>query len=252
MQKNSCKCGAGQDGESEHCLAPDDKLKDRRSYRYRLKLTKSGELKFISHLDWQNLILKSLRRAQVKLALSEGFNPMPKVMYSPALPIFIESECELVNFMTTEPLEENFKEIFQNCINKNVKVIDLQKIPTGEKRMESLDVLVQWAKYQAIPYKNEGIFNLENLRYTVNKVLSDDDLFIKKVNKKGIEKNINYRDSLRSLELTDNSVIFVLKTGQDDNIPSLRADELVKACFQDEKAFAIKRTHLFDKDLKVL
>ena len=82
-------------------------------YKYRLKLKKYKELRFISHLDWQNLILKIFRRCNLNLVLSCGFNKMPKVSYSPALPIFIESCCELVNFQVYELLNDNFKEDFE-------------------------------------------------------------------------------------------------------------------------------------------
>jgi radical SAM-linked protein len=227
-------------------------------YKYRLKLSKSGELKFLSHLDWQNLILKSLRRAEVKLALSQGFNPLPKVAFSPALPIFIESVCELVNFTTTKPLREDFCETFQKCTNENVRVLNFQKLPQTQTRLESLDILVQWAHYEAkvnpsfLDNKNESIFNLNSLRYNIEKILSDDDLFLIKINKKGIGKTLNYTRSRRSLELDGDLIAFVLKTGQDKEIPTLRADEFLRACFQDDKAFKITRTHLFDKDLKIL
>ena len=86
-------------------------MQEKNTCKYRIKLTKKGELRFISHLDWQSLVLKIFRRCKLDLALSEGFNKMPKVSFSPALPIFIESECELVNFQTLTPLKENFIEV---------------------------------------------------------------------------------------------------------------------------------------------
>ena len=85
-------------------------------YKYRIKLTKTGALRFISHLDWQNLILKIFRRCDIKLVLSEGFNKMPRISYSPALPIFIESKCELVNFQTYEKLDNNFISNFKKIL----------------------------------------------------------------------------------------------------------------------------------------
>jgi radical SAM-linked protein len=222
-------------------------------YRYRLKLTKLNELKFISHLDWQNLILKSLRRAGVKLALSEGFNPMPKVSYSPALPLFVESECELVNIITLEPLGDGFSEDFQKCIGKNAQLRAFHALPAAETRLESLETLVQWAHYKAkLLHKHIGIFNSKGLMYNVEKCLSDDVLYIKKINKKGIEKNINYRSSLHSAEVADDLIVFTLKAGQGAEIPSLRADEFIKAVFGDNACFEIKRTHFFDKNLQKL
>lgn len=231
----------------------------KKEFRYQLKLTKLNELKFLSHLDWQNLILKSLRRAGVHFALSEGFNKVPKISFSPALPLFISSECELVNFITTEPLADDFKESFKMAAPENLKIIDVKKLENDGRRMVSLDNLVQWASYEAeIPENNVvnkmlGISNFEDLRYTVEKCLSSSDFFIEKKTKKGITKQINYRDSIKTIDISGGHLVFVLKTGQHDTLPALRADEFLKYLmkkFTDKEAiFEIKRLSFFDKDM---
>lgn len=222
-------------------------------YKYRLKLTKHGELKFISHLDWQNLILKTLRRCELKLVLSEGFNKIPKLSFSPALPIFIESDCELVYFQVSEPICENFKELFEKNTNENVKIKEIVDFSNVEGRLEALDTLIQWAKYEAKPLvnKNESISNFEKLIYNMDKCISSDEILIEKKTKKGINKVVNYRNSLKSFEFCDGKFVFVLKTGQNPDIPAFRADEFLKFVFG-EVMFEIKRTCFFDKDLKVL
>ena len=223
-------------------------------YKYRIKLTKYGELKYISHLDWQNLIIKTLRRCSLKLVLSEGFNKIPKTGFSPALPLFIESECELVYFQTYEPLPMNFKEIFENNTNKNVKLLECLDFSDAQHRLPPLDTLIQWAKYEAKPIlnKNESILNFKELEYNTNKCLSCDEILIERKTKKGLNKIINYRKSLNSLEFKDGVVSFVLKCGQDALIPSFRADEFLKTIYGDDGAFEIKRVCFFDKDMKVL
>ena len=91
--------------------------------RYRIKVTKLNELRYLSHLDWQSLIIKTFRRMGLKLAMSQGFNPTPRISLSPALPIFIESDCELVYFETIEAIPDNFKELFEaNISNKDFSI----------------------------------------------------------------------------------------------------------------------------------
>lgn len=125
-------------------------MQNEKIYKHRLKVTKNKELCFISHLDWQNLILKVFRRLELKLVLSQGFNPMPKVSYSPALPIFLESDCELVNFQTYEPLKSDFIEQFEKYSPNGVKVIELIEIDENIQEPKSLENYIQWAQYQAI------------------------------------------------------------------------------------------------------
>ncbi len=227
----------------------------KKEFRYRLKLTKINEIKFLSHLDWQNLILKSLRRAGVHFALTEGFNKVPKISFSPALPLFIESVCELLNFITTEPLSENFLEDFKNSAPENLRIVNLKELESDGRRMVSLDNLVQWALYEAfipennIVNKTLGISNFDDLSYTVEKCLSSSEFFIEKKTKKGIIKQINYRNSIKSAEIKDGKFRFILKAGQDDTLPALRADEFLKYLFNKDAIFEIKRLSFFDKSL---
>ena len=115
-------------------------------YKHRLKLTKTNALKFISHLDWQGMILKIFRRCKLDLVLSEGFNKMPKVSYSPALPIFVESVCELVNFQTYSELGSDFIENFKKNSPKGLDIIELKPQEDNEKSLENY---CQWALYNA-------------------------------------------------------------------------------------------------------
>ena len=227
----------------------------KKEFRYQIRLSKINELKFLSHLDWQNLILKSLRRAGVHFALTEGFNKVPKISFSPALPLFIESECELLNFITSEPLSENFLEDFKLAAPENLRIIALKELENDGRRMVSLDNLIQWALYEAeIPQNNIvnktlGILNFEDLRYTVEKCLSSSELFIEKKTKKGIIKQVNYRNSVKSAEIKEGKFRFILKAGQDDIMPAFRADEFLKYLFNKNAIFEIKRLSFFDKDM---
>ena len=229
-------------------------MQEEKIYKHRLKITKNKELCFISHLDWQNLILKIFRRCELKLVLSQGFNKMPKVSYSPALPIFLESDCELVNFQTYTPLKKDFIEKFEKYSPKGIKVIELKEINDNTEEPKSLENYIQWAQYEAkYDFEKNHVYNLEKLRYIIEKCLSSDELLITKKTKKGIEKTINYRNSLKEFEIKDDgTLIFVLKAGQNEQIPSLRADEFLKTIFGESNIFKIKRVKFFDTDLRVI
>ena len=226
-------------------------MQEDKIYKHRLKVAKKDELKYVSHLDWQNLILKVFRRLELKLVLSQGYNKMPKVSYSPALPIFIESECELINFQTYEPLASDFISQFDKFSPNGIEVVSLVEQTEGEPK--SLENYIQWALYEAkIDFKKNHVYNFEKIRYIIEKCLSSDELLIKKKTKKGIEKIVNYRSSLKSMEIKDDCLVFVLKTGQNNETPSLRADEFLKALFEDISVFRIKRISFFDAEMRVI
>ena len=215
-------------------------------YKHRIKLAKTNVLRFVSHLDWQSLILKIFRRCELKLVLSEGFNKMPKVSYSPALPIFIESNCELVNFQTYNDLSSDFIENFKKNSPEGLELIELKK--QDENEPKSLENYCQWALYNAEIKKT--IYNQDKIRYIIDNCLSSDELLVEKKTKKGIIKKVNYRNSLKTFEIKNDDLLsFILKTGQSDSIPALRADDFLNLLFKDTN-FSIKRMEFFDCDMK--
>lgn len=66
------------------------------SYKVRLRFSKQGDLRFLGHLELANVIKRLIRRAEFKVKYSSGFHPMPKLSFSPPLPLGTES---LVEFM---------------------------------------------------------------------------------------------------------------------------------------------------------
>ena len=137
---------------------------------------------------------------------------------------------------------------------EGIKVIELKEINDNTEEPKSLENYIQWAQYEAkYDFEKNHVYNLEKLRYIIEKCLSSDELLITKKTKKGIEKTINYRNSLKEFEIKDDgTLIFVLKAGQNEQIPSLRADEFLKTIFGESNIFKIKRVKFFDTDLRVI
>ncbi len=65
--------------------------------RVRFRFTKLGKVRFISHRDTARAWERALRRAELAVALTEGFNPRPKVHFGLALPTGAESRGEYLD-----------------------------------------------------------------------------------------------------------------------------------------------------------
>lgn len=217
-------------------------------HKYRAQITKKGYLKFLSHLDWQNTLVKALFRSELPVVFTEGFNPIPKISLGAALPIFIESETEFIDFeIRGTYATEDIKQILNKSLDKNAQIINIYEI---DKSTPSLDITTQWAKYEITPLE-KSISNLEILGYIKDKLTSEDEIFLKKKTKKGIDKLINIKNSVKDVQLKDNKLYVTLKTGQNQEIPPLRADDLVKI-FYPEMKFNITRKALFDENMALL
>ncbi|MBI1853696.1 MAG: DUF2344 domain-containing protein [Planctomycetes bacterium] len=63
---------------------------------YQLRFRKFGDVRFLSHLDLMEQWKRALRRADVPIAFTAGFNPQPKLSLLAPLPVGTESECEVI------------------------------------------------------------------------------------------------------------------------------------------------------------
>jgi len=75
-------------------------------YKYRIHYVRLGEARFLSHLDLIQVFFRTFRRLRMKINFSQGFNPSPKVSFSPALPVGTESLAEFLDIDLAEPLDE--------------------------------------------------------------------------------------------------------------------------------------------------
>jgi radical SAM-linked protein len=70
---------------------------------YRVWFSKTGPAAFLSQLELQNVLERSLRRSGLKPAFSSGFHPMPLVAFGWALPVGVESLAEWFALFLREP-----------------------------------------------------------------------------------------------------------------------------------------------------
>jgi radical SAM-linked protein len=73
--------------------------------KLRLRFAKCGDLRLVSHHDIMRCLERMVRRAQIPLATSQGFNPRPKIVFALALGLGIEGRDEVVDIELSEPRE---------------------------------------------------------------------------------------------------------------------------------------------------
>jgi radical SAM-linked protein len=71
----------------------------------RLRYTKLGKVRWISHRDVARALERAFRVVQLPLAFSEGFSPRPKVSFGLALSTGHESDAEYVDLVLAEDID---------------------------------------------------------------------------------------------------------------------------------------------------
>ncbi len=73
-----------------------------KTYRYRIRFSKTGPIQYASHHDLMMLFESLFRRAGIEMAYTEGFHPHPKIVFASALPVGVESWGEYADIQTAQ------------------------------------------------------------------------------------------------------------------------------------------------------
>jgi radical SAM-linked protein len=122
--------------------------------RVRLSYARGEALRYVSHLDMQLVWERTLRRAGVPLAFSQGFNPRPRMHMACALPLGFLSPCELVDLWLDLPADaalpdaEALAAQIQQAAAPGLEVLQGSLVPLG---LPPLQTQVKAAEYIAHP-----------------------------------------------------------------------------------------------------
>lgn len=72
--------------------------------RLRFRVGRVGEVRLLSHLETMNAWVRAIRRAKLPICHSQGFHPLPRLNFSAALPVGVESTGEYMDVWLGEAL----------------------------------------------------------------------------------------------------------------------------------------------------
>lgn len=114
--------------------------------RVRFKIGRSGEARFLSHLELKDAWFRALRRAKAPLAYSQGFHAQPKVTFSTACPVGEASRGDYMDVMLKEFTDAG--DLFTRLNDRvppGLHVFDVEELPL---RGDSLMSLVEGFTYR--------------------------------------------------------------------------------------------------------
>lgn len=113
--------------------------------RYRITFTRDRTIRFVGHLDLAKAWERVLRRADLPLAYSQGFHPLPKITFASALPVGCTSEAEVMDVVLAEPLDPNEARRRLNlALPSSMTVTSVVEVPL---QSPALQATLRWAEY---------------------------------------------------------------------------------------------------------
>jgi len=172
-------------------------------YKIRTRFCKIDLIKFISHLDLIRMMERSLRRSNVPLAFSQGFNPHPKIAFATALSIGVSSEGEYMDIEITDQIDiEMFKEEMNKQLPNGLKLL---KCIYVDEKSKSLMAVIDYSDYIVKCELEDGLSETD-ITNAVELFLHQENIFMSKVNykrKNKISQEINIRPLIKSMEIVD-------------------------------------------------
>ena len=113
--------------------------------RYRITFSKTDLMRFTSHLDLQRAWERTLRRAGLPLAYSQGFSPHPRINLASALPLGFSGENELLDAWLEQPLP--VEEIQAALEKASPPGMQIQRVEVVDERAPALQTQVEASEY---------------------------------------------------------------------------------------------------------
>jgi radical SAM-linked protein len=112
--------------------------------RVRVTFSKQGALRYTGHLDLHKILERSIRRAALPLAYSQGYHPQPKLNLAAALPLGFASRAEVMDLWLNEDVEDVVAPL-QDNVPPGLTILGAEPV---DERAPSLQSQVIAAEYQ--------------------------------------------------------------------------------------------------------
>jgi len=135
--------------------------------RLRITFEKTDAMRFTGHLDLHRTLERTIRRAKLPLAYSQGFNPKPKFNLAAALPLGFTGEGELGDIWFAEDQPVNF---IIDCLQKasppGIKVRKGEIINLQEPKLPNIVISSEYIVKLIRPIKDlsDRIKRIKNIK----------------------------------------------------------------------------------------
>jgi len=216
------------------------------SYKLRLRFSKTGRAKYISHLDLMATMRRALLRAGLDLKYSEGFNPHPYMSIALPLPIGSGSVCELMDVGTTADLHpDDLPGMINKVLPEGLEVISAY---TSERKFSG----IAWVEISGQLYYDTGA--PPGAAERLAERFKEEHIVISKKTKRSMS-DIDISPYIRSISFIQLDDVTMSARVSAQN-PTINPENLISAIKDGNETlipdfYSFTRTEVFDSDMNV-
>lgn len=169
--------------------------------RVRIEYSKKGPIRYIGHLDLMHTFFRALKRANLPVSYTQGFNPRIKCSFSPALPLGFASEAEYIELYLDKKIDISSSiGNLQKELPQGLTVRDMEKLPLfGKSNNVKIKTVTYRINLQQFFGKSTvpGQASKEDIEGKIRNFLDKEEILL--INKK--ERRVNVRPLILSIEM---------------------------------------------------
>lgn len=181
--------------------------------RVGIEYSKKGPIRYIGHLDLMNTFFRALKRANLPVSYTQGFNPRIKCSFSPALALGFESEAEYIELYLDKKIDiPTSINTLQKNLPEGLTVHNMNRLPLFGK---SSNAKIRAVAYRINLYQFSGKSTVSSraskrdIEERIRNFLDRGELFL--IDKRG--RRVNVRPLILSIEMgRDWNIRLLLKT----------------------------------------
>lgn len=217
----------------------------------RIRFTKTGRMIYVSHLDVNRMMTRAVRRAEMPMWYTEGFNPHPYIAFALPLSLGQSSECEYMDIrIESDMTNDEVKEKLSAVMPEGVEIKDVTD-PVYDINE------ISGAKYQVkLIFESDG--EAAEFSEKAAELMNGTELMAEKMGKKGhrkVLKQVNLIEQIfeKSVEADKNTVVMNLTVAAGNTVnlnPALLIETLEKLTGISSEMQYIERKDLIIADGK--
>lgn len=215
--------------DKANCALPEDYKEPEISVlppvmRMRLRFSKKGLVKYVSHLEQIEVFRRAARRSGLPVAYTAGFSPQVKSSYGPPLSVGYESMCEYMELYFVEKVTvETVMTKFSENLPHGFEILNAKRVPIA---FPSIDVLTNLAEF--------SIKNIKILQEVIDQFLRSDSIIVEKI-KKGKTIEIDAKLLIKEIRVVENGLIMQLRFG---NGKTVKPEMILKKLLENQENYA--------------
>lgn len=202
--------------------------------KLRIRYAKRGRARFTSHRDFSRAFERALRRAEIPMAYSSGFNPHPRVSFANASPTGAATEAEYLEIGLAERCDPDavLRELGA-AMPPGLDLVQVVEAAPGAlaDRLTGSLWRISWAGFDA-----------DQVRAAADALLSTDSVLVERLTKNGI-REFDARAAVVRLEVTDDALELLSR----HQVPLVRPDDVLQAMARATAGFEVPEAVLITR-----